>query len=81
MKGRGRRKLDLVKVLLGRRADAPSPFRFRGAQAAALFFLGFATHALLVLDQYVFLIFVLVAAVAAAWDGGWRVFVRHEPPQ
>ena len=78
VKVRGRRKLDLVKVVLRKRADAPSPYRFRTAQAAALFFLGFATHALLVL---VFLIFVVVAAVAAAWDGGWRVFVRHEPPQ
>ena len=81
MKGRGPRKLDLVKVVLRKLAGAPSPFRFRGAQAAALFFLGFATHALLVLDGLVFLIFGVVAAVAAAWDMGWRVFVRHEPPQ
>jgi hypothetical protein len=69
-----------VKVVLHKRADAP-PFRFRGAQAAALFFLGFATPALVVLDAYVFLIFVVVSALAAAWDMGWRVFVRHDPPR
>jgi hypothetical protein len=70
----------LVKVVLRKGADA-RPFRFRGAQAAALFFVGFSAHALLDGDPYVFLIFGVVAALAAAWDMGWRVFVRHEPPR
>jgi hypothetical protein len=56
-------------VVLRRRAGA-DPFRFRGGQAAALFFLGFATHALLSTDIHVFAIFVEVAALAAAWDAG-----------
>jgi hypothetical protein len=40
-----------------------------------VFFLGLATHALILGDASVFLIFVAVAALAAAWDMGWRVRV------
>jgi len=69
-----------MKVVLRRHGGA-DPFRFRVGQAAALFFLGVATHALLVTDVSVFLIFVVVAALAAAWDAGWRVLVRKDLPQ
>ncbi len=68
-----------MKVVLRKRADGKT-FRCRGSQAAAVFFLGFATHALIIADVYVFAIFVVVAALAAAWGVGWRVFVRQEPP-
>jgi 4-hydroxybenzoate polyprenyltransferase len=70
----------LVKVVLHRQAGA-QPFRVRRAQAVALFFLGFAVCALLVLHLTVFLVSVVVAALAAAWDMGWRVFARDDPPQ
>jgi hypothetical protein len=69
-----------VKVVLRKRADAP-PFRFRSVQAAAVFFLGFATHALILGDLSGFVAFGVVAALAAAWGAGWRVFVRQEPPK
>jgi hypothetical protein len=69
-----------VKFVFRKRAEGPA-FRCRGAQAAAVFFGGFATHALLVADVYVFAIFVVVAGLLAAWGVGWRVFVREEPPQ
>jgi hypothetical protein len=64
-----------VKLVLRQRPGAT--FRFRGAQAVALFFLGFATGALLLGHAYLFVIFVVVAAFAGAWDMGWRLFVRH----
>jgi hypothetical protein len=67
------------KVVLRKRADGTT-FRCRGAQATAVFFLGFATNALIVGDLSIFAIFVVVAALAAAWGAGWRVFVRQEPP-
>jgi hypothetical protein len=75
-----RRKLDEVKVVVRNRADGTT-FRFRGAQATALFFLGFATAGLLLGHVYLFAIFIVVAALAAAWDMGYRVFVREEPPK
>ena len=64
-----------MKLALRQRPGAT--FRFRGAQAAALFFFGFSTYALLDGDVYLFLIFAVVAALAAAWEMGWRAFVRH----
>jgi hypothetical protein len=64
-----------VKLVVHQRPGAT--IRFRGAQAAALFFLGFATYALLDGDAYLFAIFLVVAVLAGAWDMGWRLFVRH----
>jgi hypothetical protein len=73
-------KVAQMTQLVLRRRGGSDPFRFRAGQAAALFFLGFATHALLTTDVRVFLIFFVVAALAAAWDAGWRVLVRQGPP-
>jgi hypothetical protein len=56
-------------------------FRFRGAQAAAFFNFGLAIYALLLTNVGVFLFFVVVAVLAAAWDMGWRVFIREDSPE
>jgi hypothetical protein len=65
-----------MKVVV--RKPAGTTFRFRGPQAAAFFFFGLATYALLLTNVGVFLFFVAVAVLAAAWDMGWRVFVRED---
>jgi hypothetical protein len=69
-----------MKVVIRKPPDG-SRLRYRGAQAAALFFFGFATAALLLVHVILWAIFMVVAAIAAAWDMGWRVFVQHEPPE
>jgi hypothetical protein len=80
VKRRRRRKRDEVKVVL-RKPARGTTFRCGGAEAVAVFSLGFATHALLVGDVVVFAIFAVVAGLAAVWGAGWRVLVRHGPPQ
>jgi hypothetical protein len=71
--------LDEMKIVV--RKPPGGIFRFRGAEAAAFYFFGLATYALLVANAVVFFVFVLVAVLAAAWDMGWRVYVRDEPPE
>ena len=80
VKRRRRRKLGEVKIVIRKRADGTT-WRIRGAQATAAFCLGFATAGLLLGNVLVFAVFAVVAVVAAAWDMGYRVFVRQEPPQ
>jgi hypothetical protein len=72
---------DEVKVVLRKRAVDETTFRCRGAQATAVFFFGFATHALLLGDLATFAIAGVIAALAAALGTRWRVLVRGKPPQ
>ena len=63
------------------RRPAGTTVRVRGAQVTAAFFLGLATYALILANVGLFAVFAVVAALAAAWDMGWRVFIREDSPE